>query len=121
MRRLFSVIKWTTFTILVGIALLFIKFSWSLTLDESNATKSVREASGDKAKAISACQLAIEETLKNPKSVEWVDRFQWPSSFDQPLWTIQATYRATNSFNAIVTESVICETLDGTFAANLVR
>lgn len=92
-----------------------------MTFAESNAKRSAVEASGDKARALSACQLAIKETLKNPSSVEWVDMLQWPSSFEEPLWTIQATYRATNSFNAVVTESVICETLNGTFAANLVR
>jgi len=74
----------------------------------------------DKVQAIAACQSAIKESLNDPSSAEFVDRMNWPASFEDPIWTIRATYRGSNSFGAIVTETIVCEALDGTYSVNLI-
>lgn len=111
MRKAFTFIKWSAFGILMLVLTLFIAVMWSVEGPE----KSNRNT------AIVACMSAIEASLKNPDSVDWVSRLDWPSSFDDPTWTIQATYRATNGFGAVVTEVVTCEAPDGSFSANLIR
>lgn len=61
------------------------------------------------------CRWAIEATLKDPNSAEWVDFNSWPASFDDPLMTVAATVRAKNGFGGYVVEQFLCEmvTSDG--------
>lgn len=111
MQKAFTFLKWSIFGILMLIGMLFIAVMWSVEWPE----KSNRNT------AIVACMSAIEASLKNPDSVDWVSRLDWPSSFDDPTWTIQATYRATNGFGAVVTEQATCKARDGSYSASLIR
>ena len=110
MKKIFTVFKWFIFSIAVMLALFFMLVLWLIgTPDGPN-----------KNQAIAACQLVIKASLNDPSSAEFVDSLNWPASFEDPIWTIRATYRGSNSFGAIVTETIVCEALDGSYSANLV-
>ena len=57
-----------------------------------------------------ACGHFIEQTLNNPASFEPVNRLNWPTNVrDDGIITVAATYRATNAFGAVVTETTYCD------------
>lgn len=57
-----------------------------------------------------ACGHFIRESLNNPSSYEAVDSLNWSTNFrDDGIITVAATYRATNSFGAVVTETTYCD------------
>ena len=57
-----------------------------------------------------ACGHFIEQTLNNPDSFDPVNRLGWPTNFrDDGIITVAATYRATNAFGAVVTETTYCD------------
>lgn len=55
------------------------------------------------------CSMKIEESLRNPDSVDWNDRFAWPIIEDgENLHTVIAKYRAENGFGGMVNETRQC-------------
>lgn len=59
-----------------------------------------------------ACSHFIEQSLNNPASFEPVNRLNWPTNLrDDGIITVAATYRATNGFGAVVTETTFCDIL----------
>lgn len=64
--------------------------------------------------AIAACQTAVQKTLRDPGSVEWIDRQEWPVRHDltSPVgietYTVTLTYRAENEVGAPSVERSKC-------------
>jgi len=57
-----------------------------------------------------ACMSLVRNNLRNPSSVEWVDRARWPVAQDADTgnYLVAVTYRATNGFGGVVTEKQVC-------------
>ena len=57
-----------------------------------------------------ACGHFIRQSLHNPASYEAVNSLNWSTNFrNDGIITVAATYRATNSFGAVVTETTYCD------------
>jgi hypothetical protein len=55
------------------------------------------------------CALGIEPTLREPSSVEWIGRDDWPVVVSSPeIATVAARYRARNGFGGMSVEARIC-------------
>lgn len=122
MRKVLSFLKWALFSTAVLFAVLAIWFTMWLDNGETAATTKPRD-SNQKSRITAgvACQTAIKQNLNNPSSAEFVDRLNWPATLDDGVWTIKATYRGTNGFGGVVTETITCKALEGSFSAVLIR
>lgn len=59
--------------------------------------------------ARSACMTLLQNQLNNPRSVEWVNRLNWPIALQENgLYYVQMTFRAENPFGAIITQQSLC-------------
>ena len=55
------------------------------------------------------CRAWIKDVLREPGSVEWIDRDAWPVTFSAPdVATVEATYRARNGFGGMTVETIAC-------------
>lgn len=122
MRKVISFLKWTLFSIaaLFGVLVIWV----SIWLDSGQSATSTPKKSQDEMNRITAgvaCQSAIKANLKDPSSAQFVDRLNWPSTLKDGIWTVEATYRGTNGFGGVVTETITCKAADGSFSAVLIR
>ena len=77
-----------------------------MTVDAPEAEQSRDPTSGPRY----ACGHFIEQSLNDPASFQPVNRLNWPTNFrDDGIITVAATYRATNGFGAVVTETTYCD------------
>jgi hypothetical protein len=64
---------------------------------------------GSASEARVECSSSIEQRLRDPSSVEWIDRFSWPATrADNGVWTVHARYRARNGFGGMNLEDHEC-------------
>ena len=80
-----------------------------LTMDAPEAEREQDPTAGPRG----ACSFFIEQSLNNPASFEPVNRLNWSTNFrDDDIITVAATYRATNAFGAVVTETTYCDIIE---------
>ena len=98
--------KLTKFVTLPLFAVAGVILAIGLTTDAPEAERAQDPTAGPRY----ACGHFIEQTLNNPASFEPVNRLNWSTNFrDDGIITVAATYRATNAFGAVVTETTYCD------------
>jgi len=98
--------KITKFVTLPVLALGAVVLAIGLTSDETETARVQDPTAGPRG----ACGHFIQQSLNNPASYEAVDSLNWSTNFrDDGIITVAATYRATNAFGAIVTETTYCD------------
>lgn len=124
MRKFLSFLKWTAFGVMSLFGVLMIWLVLWLDIDYQPAPRSIGPTIDTERKqhiALTACQTTIKANLKNPRSAEFVDHLNWPATLENDIWTIRATYRGTNGFGGVVTETITCKSKVGSFSAILIR
>lgn len=79
-----------------------------LLVSRQGTSGAAKEEAPPGAQARAMCQQFIKQRLHDPKSVEWVEPWTWPTKQSASGWVVNATYRATNGFNAVRVERSTC-------------
>jgi hypothetical protein len=70
---------------------------WSFDSEE-RAAESARD------QRVAQCQTEIKATLRNPRSVQWIEPWNWPVENG----VVHATFRAENGFGGMNVETTTC-------------
>lgn len=106
MKKFFAIVGWVVAVPLLALMWLI---NDSAPDDQKAAKASARELDDFRGNARVACSLRIKEALRNPASVEWDSRFEWPVIEDgDGLYTVIAKYRAENGFGGMNNEARQC-------------
>lgn len=105
MVKVLAIIGWVVAVPLLALA-------WFLapetTPEQAAAREAARELSRFQSEARVKCSVAIKQGMHDPSSAEWASRASWPVTDSGSFYTIRATYRGSNLFGAIVTETRDC-------------
>ena len=98
--------KLTKFVTLPLFAVSGVILAIGLTMDAPEAERAQDPTAGPRG----ACGYFIRQSLNDPSSYQAVNSLNWSTNFrDDGIITVAATYRATNAFGAVVTETTYCD------------